>query len=426
MPGRIKTGRIKTRDVECLDCGKVFPSAVKNPQCGCGSKNVVEIGITEEEAAEKGKRRRKPAQMPLQALPFVIDSDTYIKMQQLMNLGLGKNYEEIIKKSIDSVLLMRTGLVKGGKSMEEEEKSVEEVRDGIKKRELLELEKKRMDAETDAIKAEADAKRKEASPTEKIRRLTDDDLERRMAEAQIKRLEAGSQTPLEQMMMMEYFKSSRGAKEGNPEVEELKRKLEVMEQERRFEDIRKSNDELKSMILDVVKSKTGDTQEGLITKMTQIFADRDKDMARLQQEIQSAKEETRQAQLDAKLDRIQDRFQQLQGGKSELAQFKDTFTTVKELAQEFGGKKEEKTGAQIAQELITSTIDKIQQPILAPLGEALADKARGQQVQYVEAPTQPNPGVQAQIAPAQTAVIEQETKQEGEYPDLVNISKENK
>ena len=409
-----KTGRVKTRDVECLDCGKIFPSAMKNPRCSCGSHNVQEIGVTEDEVEEKAKRKRKPAQMPLQPLPFVVDADMYVKMQTLMNFGIGKNYEDVIKKSIDNMLVMRTGLVKGGDSMVDPEDTL----DDIKRRELMDAEKKRIEADTAS-------KQTEASPMKQIAKFTNDELERRMAEAQLKRLETGQQNPLEQMMMMEYFKSMKG--EGNnPAVEELKKKLEVMEQERRFDDIKRSNDELKSMVLDVMKSKTGDTQEGLITKMTQIFANRDTDMAKLQQEIQAAKDETRQVQLDAKLSRIEDKFQQLQGGKSELTQFSETFDTVKKLAQDLSGaKKPEKSGAELAQELISSTLDKISGPILAPIGQALAEKARGppqlDQPQYM-LPATPTPGgIKAVALGTPEKPNEEET---GEYSDLVNVSGE--
>ena len=415
-----KTGRIRTRDVECLDCGKVFPSAMKNPRCSCGSHNVQEVGVTEDEVEEKAKRKRKPAQMPLQPLPFVVDADMYVKMQTLMNYGVGKNYEDVIKKSIDNMLIVRTGLVKGGdRSMADPEDTL----DDIKRRELMDAEKKRIEADTAS-------KQTEASPMKQITKFTNDELERRMAEAQLKRLETGQQNPLEQMMMMEYFKSMKG-EGGNPAVEELKKKLEVMEQERRFDDIKRSNDELKSMVLDVMKSKTGDTQEGLITKMTQIFANRDTDMAKLQQEIQAAKDETRQVQLDAKLSRIEDKFQQLQGGKSELTQFSETFDTVKKLAQDFSGaKKPEKSGAELAQELISSTLDKIKEPILAPIGQALADKARGppqlDQAQYI-LPATPTPGGIKAVAlgePEANAATPNEEKTEDDYSDLVNVSGE--
>jgi len=399
------------RWVQCTNCSLPFQTKKTglNIQCGgCGKRGVRDISLDTDlgDIEFRGK-----GQLPLNMWSIPADFDLQAKVQTLMNTGLGKNYQDVIQKSIDNMLILRSGLIKGGKNVT----NTEDTLDEIKKRELLDAEKNRIEADTEA-------KKKEAGPMQKITKLSEDDLERRMAEAQIKRLEAGNQSPLEQMMMMEYFKSSRGAKEGNPEIEELKRKLETLEQERRFDDIRKSNEELKSMVMDVLKSKTGETQEGLITKMTQIFADRDKDMARLQQEIQSAKDETRQAQLDAKLDRIQDRFQQLQGGKSELAQFKETFGTVKELAQEFGGKKEEKSGAQIAQELITSTIDKISEPVLKPIGMALADKARGQPQMPVQIQTIPQQSAIEQVQAPQ-ATNPEEAKEIDEYPDIVQVSK---
>lgn len=414
-----KTGRIRTRDVECLDCGKVFPSAVKNARCGCGSHNVQEVGVTEDEVEEKARRRRKPAQMPLQPLPFVVDSDMYVKMQTLMNYGVGKNYEDVIKKSIDNMLVMRTGLVKGGDRIMADP---EDTLDDIKRRELMDAEKRRIEADTAS-------KQKEASPMQQITRFTNEELERRMAEAQLKRLERGESNPLENMLMMEYIKSTRGSSDTNPVIEELKKKLEVMEQERRFDDIKRSNDELKSMVLDVMKSKTGDTQESLITKMTQIFANRDTDMAKLQQEIQAAKDETRQVQLDAKLSRIEDKFQQLQGGKSELTQFSETFDTVKKIAQGLGeAKKPEKSGAELAQELISTTLDKISGPILTPIGAALAEKARGppqfDQPQYM-LPATPTPGGIKAVAlggPEANAATPNEEKTEDDYSDLVNVS----
>lgn len=389
-------GRKKTRYVECENCGRVFPTSEKNPRCFCGSRNIREMN-------QAGEAGQTGGQMPSQTLSFISDPDTYVKVQALMNAGMGKNYQEALKKCIDFTFLTRTGLGRGGDSMTDPEDTL----DDIKRRELMDAEKKRIEADTAS-------KQTEASPMKQIAKFTNDELERRMAEAQLKRLETGQQNPLEQMMMMEYFKSMKG--EGNnPAVEELKKKLEVMEQERRFDDIKRSNDELKSMVLDVMKSKTGDTQESLITKMTQIFANRDTDMAKLQQEIQAAKDETRQVQLDAKLSRIEDKFQQLQGGKSELTQFSETFDTVKKIAQGLGDKRPEKSGAELAQELISSTLDKIKEPILAPIGAALAEKARGPpQFNQPQAPVQTieNPGIKA---------VEPATETE-EYSDLVQVS----
>lgn len=389
-------GRLKKREVKCETCGTVFKSGIKNPQCSNPECRGTNVRPVEPDLTEKQKQLQEKPNLP--PLPFMtgLKLQTQNNIQYLMNLGIGKSPEAILEKAIENMRLNFDG--KGGKMSEID--GIEDI-ERLRKGRLLDAEIKRIERE---------AKGENNGTTIS----TDDDLAREFKMAQLNRLKSQSVSPLETMMAYQLFNKMEGNNGGkNDEVDALRKEIKEMRENQKYEDLRKSNEELKALVLEAAKNKSGDTQTSLITQMSTIFAKRDTDIERLRAEVESAKRDASSQILNEKLNRLE---QAIGGSKSELATFKDTFGIVRDLSKEFNPE-HKKSGMEAAQELIGNTITAIQKPILEPIGQAMAQSIANPKPQM---PAQPQEMPQEFHQPIQQRQMSEDDISKG----LVNISSE--
>jgi hypothetical protein len=391
-------GRLPSRMVKCLDCGNFFRSSQKNPQCSCGSRNVVEATIADEKKVREPKAKAPEAIFATQFNP-----ETLSKIQMLLTAGVASDTSDLIRKAIDNMVLLKLG---GIKMNNPEGKSLKETLEDLDEKRLLETEIKRRELELENLRENL---RKQSKP--KKEEKEEEDLDK---------LEKNLDKLLRREMLLAQIEKLKG-KSNNPEIEMLRQQIAQLQTDKRYDELLRAIDrqqqetaELKRLFLEREAQKAGTTQTDLITQMTKIFADRDKDLQALRAEVEKARQEALQTQVSSKLEKLEERLLQL-GNRSSVSGLAEDIKAVKEIAKEFSGKSE-KTGGELAKDLIESTIEKIKEPILAPIGQALAEKARQ--------PFQPVQQIPLEQNPENVVITPSEVKTEEDYSDLVQISKE--
>lgn len=434
------------RLVRCRDCMHQFPTC-KEPgdvRCQCGSTSIIEfVEAGEASSAASGKGKPPEHEIPVTSQPFYPSLSQLVVIQKAKDRGMAKSIDEFMSKAINTYALENMG----GNNMEEKSEKIDlqEMLDKESQRELVTAQ-----AETIRAKAKKIIEDTAKTPEEKSAAFAEFDDIMKMA----------TQMPIIKMKMKmakdlaNAFTGEDGdSRKQDPEMAAMKQELAALKAKEQFDPILRSIDDLRKkqednigqlnrrqeelgkLILEAQSKKAGETNEGTIERMAKIFADRDKEMATLRSaseqnlatlraEVERAKNESMQQHLTSKIERLEEKMSGggRQGLTAEIATIKEGIGALKDVAKEFAPAKAEKSGMEMAQELIGSTIDKIQEPVLMPLGQALADKVRGQQVaaqeQAAQAPApqiEINPTLQSQEAP-------QTPSQEEDYSDLVQIS----
>lgn len=368
--------------VRCKKCRREWLTRSEHPRCSeCGCRTTIPIDKPTEKPT--GGMEKHPYEQQL-------DVETQAKVEFLINAGIGSDLGEITKKLVNNEVLkqIKFGGEKKMANIEVTKKEPEEILDDITVRRALSAEAKRIEteAETDRIRAVTEAKKSEIMPEmERVRERairgepdSMDDMERLIGKM------------MKMDMISAYIDKIKGNQPGKPtqEVESLKQNLQQLQdqllEDKRTAEIkgaieaqRRDNEELRKIFMENIKAKAGDTQGDLITKMGLIFNQRDSDLEKLRLEMGRLDRDSRDKLLDEKLFRIEEKVAHAGSGK-DLASIVQDLKTAKEISKEFGGAGTERGKGEMAMDLISSTIDKIKEPILAPVGQAMADTIRSQ------------------------------------------------
>lgn len=221
---------------------------------------------------------------------------------------------------------------------------------------------------------------------------------------------------MKDMMVMQMMQNMMSGQKGAPNdggdkrFEMMQKEIEKIEKlfERTLED--RKHDELKEQLKELKEQQVQpvDSLLKLQTTMSEREIKHREDMSTKERELLSAT-------LSAKMDRLQDQLASAQSGKRmDIKEVSDTVTAIKDLSEKLGmDKRGEKSGAEIATDLISGVVDKIREPILQPLGSAMADKIRqerlNEQAAQVATPQLPPTPKKAAAPPTEES-----------YSDLVN------
>lgn len=428
--------------VRCQECQHEWKATSLNARCSdCGSRKWIPIS-----APPKGKEKGMEKHDYLTSF----DVETQAKAEFLINAGMGENLEEVAKKLIENEVLKQIKFG-GGKQManiEVTRKQPDEVLEDITTRRALAAETKRIEAEADAevLKAQAEARKAEMAP--EMERIKE-----RASKGEKDALDDMEQL-ISRMMKMDmisaYIDKIKGvnASKAGGEVDVLKQQLQQLQQQlvddKRTAEIRtaierqqRDNEQLRQLMLESVKSKAGDTQGDVITKMGQIFTQRDSELEKLRLAMANLDRESRDKILDVKLGRLEEKITQSgpRNPADQIREVSEVVSAAKAITKEFGVTTE-KSKSEMAMDLVTSTIDKIKEPILGPVGQAMAENIRTQRYQQrpvVEEsfPEQPrrteNLGVSAKLMtePKKNVKVEEEIQSSPEVEtkdELVQVS----
>jgi len=132
------------------------------------------------------------------------------------------------------------------------------------------------------------------------------------------------------------------------------------------------------------------------------------------QEAEKARLESLRTTFESQLNQLS---QMIGRGKSPTTEeLTSLVTTYKKMQEIFGGGTKEKSSGELAKDFIESTLEKIKEPVLAPLGQALAEKARGPQTYGQPVEVQP-------VEEVKSVAVGGSSNPE-EYKDIVQVSKE--
>lgn len=432
MPGK----KVQKRWVKCEECGYEMESRMARPQCGnkeCRSYNIKEIDkpSTIKVEPEKAKTGRPPGrpkgkvleegkekefEITIGATPVYFNIDELADLQAMVKTGLGKDVSDVIKRCIRNE--MRRSL--GGESMLEK-KDPEDTLKEIKTTQLIDAERKRIEAEADEVRR----KGKEMTDTDldKLESMMTKQMRLRALEANLKRMEKGDSSPLEQMMTMQMYRDmGMGGGSGSANEALIKRldgiesTFKKMEEDKKFEELRK-------LVLESISKPRGASEADLLTKMAEIQSKRDTDIEKVRGELAQARVDVMKTELGAKIERLESAMSG--GRKLDIKEVKDVVESAKELATVIGPSKERST-TETAMELIGSTIDKIKEPILQPIGEAAAEKIRSggrERVEYVNLP--PGQTEPIHMEPGSSNIqLSNPSNPEEDYSDIVQVSTE--
>jgi len=226
----------------------------------------------------------------------------------------------------------------------------------------------------------------------------------------------GNQTMQNQMIQalkdeIKELKRDLQSKKGeNPEIKRLEEMLRSLQEEKKFEKLAES---IKAV---AEKSKEkGDVEKliPLITKLEEIRTKSESKAEKVKDEFQKFRDEILLKQIEELRKELgKDTISKKMRGKIEDILIKGFDKAVKSVAGE-------KSGAEIAKDLIEGTIEKIKEPVLKPIGEAVGKKIAAERAaQPMIVPVESIPQVQEVPQP------EIQTPKSGKYSDLVNISTE--
>jgi hypothetical protein len=190
-------------------------------------------------------------------------------------------------------------------------------------------------------------------------------------------------------------------------LKELEKKIEEMKEDRRTQELK--------LILEAQKKSIDDP-------FLKMYMERDSKIDEIRRHLDETKTQLLATQMQSALEKLEDRINQLGGGPkiaSQLAEIKETVSAIKELGKELSGTKE-KSGAEMVKDIIGDVTDKIKEPVLRPLGEAISEKIKQarEQPQQIFIPAEQIESVQ-QVQQIQKKPIKLEAP---EYENLINVT----
>jgi len=169
---------------------------------------------------------------------------------------------------------------------------------------------------------------------------------------------------------------------GNAQIDALKRSIEEINKRFELEQERRKYDELRQSIMQLMASKKGENDTIKFEELFKILAEKDKDIKEMEMRLQEEKERNLREMMEKQLADIQERIQQQTAQKStneQIAELSQAIKSIKEVASEFSAVgKPDKTKGELAKELIEGTIEKIKEPLLKPMGQAIASQIANQ------------------------------------------------
>jgi predicted RNA-binding Zn-ribbon protein involved in translation (DUF1610 family) len=190
----------------------------------------------------------------------------------------------------------------------------------------------------------------------------------------------------------------KGTTVASPEVTELSKRLEATEklleksiEDKRYAELREAQDKRHAELMEIVRNtaQKGGTAEDIL----KIYADRDKAIAEQQAKAEAAKAES-QAKLESLKEEL--RAKELESVRTEIAHLREeaakggaspdildiydrvskTIDTRVDQAVAKSKSASEKSPAELATDLVKTTIDRLEKPVLAPMGEAITERIR--------------------------------------------------
>lgn len=308
---------------------------------------------------------------------FTLNPETLALAQLLVQSGRAKDLADLFKKSI-----YHMAYIEGGNKMVDQNQSPKETLDEIQSREII-------DAYLVKLKGKDSTKEPEEDDIEKLEKQ----MTKQMRIRQMDRMMKGDSFDFKDLLAWQMFQGSFGGKKNDgehadgikQELAELKRKMETQDLinqfQRRLEGIESKKDD-------------GNSFKDFVIALEKMRGESDKKVKEFEMKLQ----EERSIQLKDNMDRFEREVKEQLNNKLRSSGFDDQLQSkIKEqLLGNLDFKKlfsdgKEKTSSQAAQELISGVIDKVKEPLLAPMGQALAARIAqsGRREEPVYYPQQP-------------------------------------
>ncbi|MHA1827071.1 MAG: hypothetical protein ACTSX6_00335 [Candidatus Heimdallarchaeaceae archaeon] len=251
--------------------------------------------------------------------------------EELMNLGLGKNLDEIVKKGVKALYTI---------------KKLEKTGDAVEK--LL-------GGEVESSQGN--------QPYQKESDPLDEALEVLKKERTMKILKGeGGNVDLKEMFYLMMMERMMRPQE-NPEVASiraeimaLRNSLEKLAENKKYED-------LKSAMEKLSQNKGGD-----VDKLLQLWRERDKEIEAMRSELEKTRLEMMKTYLENELSEIKSRIQSA-STEQDIAKLKTTLDAIKELQGHLGSFGKEKTDKELIADVLKSGM-----PVLKDVASTLAQK----------------------------------------------------
>jgi hypothetical protein len=347
----------KRRIVICQDCKHAFPSNLEigKARCGkCGSLNIIEASamLGGREEVEEATQPKQLQIIPPE--PIRLDAEQIHLAQQLINDGLGKNLKEIIQKALQNYggTYYYLKNIKGEKMVDEKKITMEDI------------------MVWRALKEDLSG-----------RQGIDPFIQQLILLNSINRGDSKKDNTIEYILPLILLQQKSNNSQQNyidpllllllsqpkqPSIDPMIL-LILLSQKSDIKDI-----------LPLLKPDKSETVQ-LLTSLEQIRSERDKALKEKDNEIQKIRDQVLLKELD-ELRRKIDSSLQSEGISQKMREKIDQLIlkNFEEAATNIEKKGEKSTG-DIAKELIEGTIERIKQPILEPLGQALATRIASQQ-----------------------------------------------
>ncbi len=316
----------------------------------------------------------------------------------LINSGFAKDFSDLTRKGMHlAAALLQTGnITQKGNEMNtnKESLSTEETMEKLLKQDLLRAQVEGM-------------KNKNTSPIELMM----------MKEMYGESKKGGSDMSQLMMMQMMQNKGNNGS-QSNPQIEQMQQQMVKLQEDKRYDD-------LKNMIL-MSQNQNKESPTDMMMKIEQLRGKRESDIEKLRMELETQKNQMFMRELSD----IRNQMNQGMEDQGFSKTMRDKVDNMMLKNMEFalnGGK--EKSKGEMAADIISNTIEKIREPILAPIGQAMADKMVNQSEppnqpqqpsQPIQPPQDPRVDFEHQVKPKYDPLADNTGSDD--YDDLVNVS----
>jgi len=212
------------------------------------------------------------------------------------------------------------------------------------------------------------------------------------------------------------LKQALKTKNESPEIKELAKAIETLKEDKKWS-------EIKDLIKTALEKKEGPSD------VVKIITELEKIRQQGQKDVEAARAELAKFKDKLLMEELKEIRKKIASDESLSKKMREKIDEVlvknfEKAMKQVGG---EKSGAELAKDLIESTVEKIKEPVLAPLGKSLAEKIRIERQQPIFIPVEQTEKAVEQPAsqPAPTPVLENPKKKES-FSDLVQISEEKK